>query len=641
MFQAPRLIAIAASLALALPTWAQFTPAGPTITGTVGAQTLSAGTGTILSGGAISIASNGVALTMTGSSTLVNNGSILTAGTGRAIDSNAGTANLTITNNGLIRSLATDALRVNTAASSVWLTNSGTIEVTAGGQAIDWAAITTGSNRLDNLAGGVISAVGDDAVRPGTNGIVNNAGIISATPTGGVSPSGSDGIDVRTFSGIQISNSGLISGRHGIATDGANSASTITITNQAGGVIQALNGSGINIDGVFSTVTATVFNQAGATIKGGVLATATTGDGDGIDVDGILTLTNAGNILGLGAKGGGNNAEGIAAGGGSIVNLASGRIVGSTLLADAPSGDPTRAGNGILIDDSNGGNAVAATTISNSGLIQGVTGFAIKLIGNFANTITNLAGGLIQGAGSVPGSGAAIQTGNGDDTIVHAGSIVGLNGLAIDMQGGRNTLVVQGGAASIVGDVSGGAGGTNNLLRFALGAGNGFAYSGAFSDFQTVELESGAVTLSGANDFGAAELRLAGGSLRIETPGDVAFHRLSLLDDALLDLAGVSSLTFDELGTVAGGKTLSFVDADAAQAYAFRFLGDLTGDGGFLALIGATTINGLAARYSFDGAYTLIAQASQVPEPAGLAMLGLSLVLLVASRRRASARTSG
>jgi hypothetical protein len=640
MSHAPRLMAVALATALALPSWAQFAPAGPTISGTVGAQTLAGGTGTINAGGAISIATNGVALTMTGTSTLINNGSILTTGSGRAIDSNLAGANLTVTNAGLISSLSSDAFRVNT-NSSVSLTNSGTIQVTNGGQAIDWAAITSASNTLFNLAGGVITTVGDDAVRPGTNGVVINRGTISATPTGGASPSGSDGIDVRTFSGIQITNSGLVSGRHGIATDGANSASTITITNEAGGTIQALNGSGINIDGVFTSVKATVVNQLGAIIKGGVLAAATAGDGDGIDVDGILTLTNAGHILGLGAKGGTNNAEGIAAGGGSIVNLASGRIVGSTLLADAPNGDPTRAGNGILIDDSNGGPAVAATTIINSGLIQGVTGFAIKLIGTFANTITNLAGGVIEGAGTRATSGAAVQTGNGNDTLVHAGTVIGHNGLAIDMQGGDNTLIIQGGAASFVGDVDGGAGGTSNLLRFALGAGNGFAYGGAFSNFQSVELESGQVTLGGVNDFSGAELRLAGGSLRIETPGEVVFHRLSLLDDAVIDLAGVSALGFDELGTVVSGKTLSFIDADASRDYAFRFLGDLTGDGGFLALIGATTINGAAARYWFDGSHTQIAQAlQQVSEPATVAMLGFSLLLLVASRRRASARAS-
>ncbi len=107
-----------------------------------------------------------------------------------------------------------------------------------------------------------------------------------------------------------MNNAGTITGRHGIATDGSNAGpSTFTVNNVAGGLIAALNGSGLNIDGPNATVTATVFNDFGGTFKGGVLAGATSGDGDGIDVDGVLTLTNQGDILGLGARGAGNNAR--------------------------------------------------------------------------------------------------------------------------------------------------------------------------------------------------------------------------------------------------------------------------------------------------------------------------------------------
>src|SRR5262249_45750352 len=102
----PRFIlsTLIAATALVLPrlSFAQFSPGPNPITGTTGAQTLSAGTGTINSGGAISITTNGVALTMTGTSVLVNNGTIQTTGTGRAIDSNSGTASLMLTNTGLI-----------------------------------------------------------------------------------------------------------------------------------------------------------------------------------------------------------------------------------------------------------------------------------------------------------------------------------------------------------------------------------------------------------------------------------------------------------------------------------------------------------------------------------------------------------
>jgi hypothetical protein len=128
--------------------------------------------------------------------------------------------------------------------------------------------------------------------------------------------------------------------------------------------------SGLNIDSVSASLTANVINQAGAIIQGCVLQIATEGYGDGIYVDVVLTLHNSGSVLGLGAKGAANNAEALAIGGGTIINDAGAKIVGSTLAADAPNGDPTRAGNGILADDSNGGDAVAATKVTNSGLIR-------------------------------------------------------------------------------------------------------------------------------------------------------------------------------------------------------------------------------------------------------------------------------
>ncbi len=311
-----------ATLILATPTWAQFSPApNPIATEQNAQRTLTSGTGTITDTGAIIINSGSVVpLLMSGTSTLVNNGTIRTLGSGRAIDSNSGAANLTITNNGLISSVSADAFRVNTAGSSVLLTNSGTIQVTNGGQALDWAAITTGSNELRNLSGGLIHARGEDAVRMGLNGRVNNAGAIESEITfnGAGEANGGDGIDLRTFTGIEIINSGSVFGRHGIATDGANGPPfSVSIINQAQGSLVGGNGSGINIDGVSANVVAHIVNELDAAIVGFVDAAASVGDGDGVDVDGLIDLTNSGDIEGNGARGAGNSIEGIAAGGGS------------------------------------------------------------------------------------------------------------------------------------------------------------------------------------------------------------------------------------------------------------------------------------------------------------------------------------
>ncbi len=266
--------------------------------------------------------------------------------------------------------------------------------------------------------------------------------------------------------------------------------SSITVNNNAG-TIYALNGSGINVDGVSTAVTANVTNASGATIKGGVFSNATEGDGDGIDVDGVLTLNNSGDILGLGSKGD-SNPEGIAAGGGSITNTSTGRIIGSALVADAPNGDTSKTGNGILIDDSNTGNAIAATAVTNSGLIQGKGGFAVKIIGTFADTITNNAGGTIRGSG-------AIMTGDGGDTVTNRGSIVGDNGQAIDLEAGNDSLVIEGASASITGNVSGGTG--TNTATITPGAGNTFSYAGSLSNFSSVDISTGNVILSGASTY--------------------------------------------------------------------------------------------------------------------------------------------
>lgn len=635
-----------AILLLAGPSFAQFNQAPNPLDTVVNAQrTLTSGTGTITSTGAIVINSGStVPLLMSGTSTLINNGTIRTFGTGRAIDSSSGGSNLTITNNGLISSVATDTFRVNT-NSAVLFNNNGTLQATNGGQAIDWANITNMSNVLNNSSSGRISAVGEDAVRLGRGGIVNNAGTISSTLTFDANgeANGGDGIDLRTFTGAQITNSGTVIGRSGIATDGANGPPfAVTITNKTGGSLIGGSGSGINIDGVSADVTATIINESGGSIRGFVDSAALTGDGDGIDVDGWINLTNAGVVEGNGARGAGNSVEGIAAGGGMIFN--SGSIVGRAL-----DGSSVPA-NGILIDNSDGGSAVASTYIQNDGSILGSNGFAIRLVGNFGDNISNA--GVIHSNGVV----TTIDMGGGNDSLLNSGSITrnlpGSGGLAVDLGAGDDFMTIQGG--EIQGDITGGSG--NDALQF--GTTDGFTYDGVISDFEAVFV-SGTVTLTGANTYsgttyvsrgtlelvGANRLNTAShlllnndGVLRLLDAGGANGQELaglSLISNATLDL-GLSSMTFELLESVAEGASLSIFDwsRDTSPDYAIRFAGDLSGSEMFLALIDATTVNGIRAVFSFDGAYTNVAP---VPLPAAAWLLLSGLAGVAAVRRRKGA----
>lgn len=629
------------------------------------AQTLDKNqSGTVSSTGSLTVAGSSVAVTVTGNGATLNNlGVIFQSGTGRVVRDNTGVSNLLITNGtdknstALMKAADADVIQMNKANASVTLNNYGSmlsLNASAGGnQVIDFNAITNGSNVVNNFAGAVMTAYEADAVRPGVNGVVNNSGLITSITTTG---SSSDAIDGQNNSGIVIFNSstGVITGgRHGI-TGGQKDASqdyTISINNEAGGLISANNGAGINIDGYNSRQLATIIN------RGSIIGNGVTGDGDGVDVDGLANITNSGLIRSLNAYSATELAysEGISIGGGTVIN--SGTIEGLVAAgnANALGRGITLAGNDIAGKPGSReglyGNAVI--TNQKGGLIYGQSDSAIVAVGAasaYTVNITNAAGAVIRGGGTTS---AAIKTGADNTVLINAGSIDGSSsGKAIEFGSAKNTLTVTGG--SIVGDINGGSGGQNTML-FSVGAGNTFAFSGSISNFNRVEVQSGLVVLTGVNTYAgstvlsggslqlvgasrlssASALQLNGGELQLLQAGTQGqtFASLSLTDNSSVLLGG-SSLTFNGLGAVVTGKTLSFTEA-ASGAYAFRLIGDVTHDASFLQLVSSTSINGLAVRYQFDGAYTGVAA---VPEPATYGMLlgGLGLMALVARRRKAA-----
>ena len=105
---------------------------------------------------------------------------------------------------------------------------------------------------------------------------------------------------------MQITNNtgGLIEGgRHGI-TGGAVDATvsfTMSVTNNAGATIQGDNGSGINIDGFNANEVVTVVNHGTITGNGHDIGDGADHDGDGVDVDGLVHLTNTGTIRSINA----------------------------------------------------------------------------------------------------------------------------------------------------------------------------------------------------------------------------------------------------------------------------------------------------------------------------------------------------
>lgn len=505
------------------------------------AKTLTTGnTGTVGTGGSLST-SAGTSVDITGTSgtvTLNNSGTIANTGTGRAIDNNTNGVSIVLNNDGTITSISSDALRLNKANSSLVLNNNGTIKVTgsgtSGGQAIDLrGADGTGTKVINNGSASnknaVISSSNDDALRPGSNTTINNYGTIISTgvvntkcPDSISACSGAasamDAIDAKLA--VTVNNWGTISGpRHGVTSDAG-----VNVTNYAGGQIIGRNGSGVGSDGVGTVVNyglisgryagaGNVYEHLGGSTG---YSTANNGDGDGVDIDGIASITNYGRIEGLGAggvdsSGFPNGADGIAAGGGTIINYAGGEIFGQS--------------KGILIDDGANGTSIAAqrgtatavggvATISNAGSIIGADSTAIGLVGDFADSLTNLAGGVIRGGTqsvrvdqlNSTTAAAAVQMGAGNDTVSNAGSIVGLNGLALDMGTGNDSLTVYT-SGTFGGLVDGGAG-TDSLTL----TGNGAGRFGNSQNFETLNVASGQWTVS-STDFSSGGSVASGASL--------------------------------------------------------------------------------------------------------------------------------
>ncbi|PPQ36609.1 Predicted extracellular nuclease [Rhodoblastus acidophilus] len=396
-------------------------PSGQTLTS---AQTLGDGqNGQVQANGAFAVSATGKTnvsgVTFTGGASTLTNAGAMTAiaasGNARVVDSAATLAagsRIAIVNTGSIVANTNDAIRINADLNgALTIDNSGTIvsgavdasgviSGTKSGQAIDLGALTSGAatTTITNRAGGLIGAADADALRPGANAAIDNAGKILGQS--GAGDSGDDGVDFQDAGYGAVTNeaTGLIEGaRHGVT-------GKLAITVHNSGTISGQLGSGVNMD---TTAGTTVVVNSG-TIAGHAAGST---DGDAIDVDYLLSLDNSGLIQATGTSSAGLS-EAVTIGGGTIVNEAGGQIVS--------------AQRAITVDDSNDGDAYAATTIANAGLIEGDNGEAIAIVDTFADTLIN--------SGTIIGS---VALGGGDDRIILNGG--GISG-TIDGGAGTDTI---------------------------------------------------------------------------------------------------------------------------------------------------------------------------------------------------------
>ncbi|MDB5687832.1 MAG: hypothetical protein JWR77_2421, partial [Rhizorhabdus sp.] len=273
------------------------------------------------------------------------------------------------------------------------------------------------------------------------------------------------------------------------------------------------------------------------TITGTWDGVATNGDGDGVDIDLIGSVHNYGTIQGLSAAGvdsGGqpNSAEGIAIGGGTIINEAGALISGG--------------GAGILVDDGSAGSAAGATSITNAGTIRGVAGSGIVLVGDFADTITT------------------------------SGAIAGGNGIALNMGAGDDTLNVASGA-SFTGTIDGGAG----TDRIALSGAAGGSFAGSIN-FETLQVASGNWLLSGTQAY-ANGIGVAAGATATGNAAVLGSNAIANAGALVFDQAANGSFA----GTISGAGTVTKAGSGNLTIGAQSYTGATNVAAGTLTLTGA------------------------------------------------------
>jgi hypothetical protein len=578
----------------------------------------------------------------------------------------------------------------------------------AGNQALNFTK-TTGSTTVDNLSTGVIWATAADTVRPGVNGVVHNDGFIysNAFYSGAgttYSGSSSDGIDAQTDSGITIVNgyttssantaeytgtvtmapggvntagvaltqSTIEGGRHGIT--GGNTAETggtvqyggytgdsvytMSITNNAGALIEGDDGSGINIDGfgiqnpngTFSTN-----ESVSVTNYGTITGSGQSRDGDGIDVDGDVIINNQGSIISKNASPEASDpansiefSEGVTVGGGSIVN---GSITNSTAMieGEVASGNTRAVGRGITlagIDHDVNDNSIPIesiyenSSITNNGLIKGDSESGIAVLGTtgggYTVTITNNATGKIVGNNTgvnedavIPASTTtqpSIPTGGElsgqslnqgaielDDTgnsyvINNYGTIEqdGASGVAVAMHGKSNVLNVYGG--SIGGDVTGDTA-IDSTMNIDPGTGGTFTYSHNISNFAVnINSDGNAGTVNFTGTIGnTGPTTVNAGKLDIS--GSMIHSATTVKSGGTLSGSGAAGgVTVNSGGTAAAGDSATVLAATQAASTSYQFsLTGMTVDGGstlsfdlYHAAPGTGTINNPAGGTMFN-----------------------------------------
>jgi fibronectin-binding autotransporter adhesin len=511
------------------------------------------GTGTLTmsatTGGNNYIEQGASALTLTNQSTIQGAGTI---GNGGLILANSGIVDGNVSG-------STNGLFLN---SSGGITNTGTLEATAGGT-LNMQTVTTNT-------GGNITA-------SGTGSVVN----FTSSVTGGTLNSSSGGIlqtaanDTANLSGVTIS-----------------TGSTYTTGNNTDLIISGTITNNGNLSIAAGANTALMELAANTTLKGGGTVTLSQGTGQALieQASAGLTLENFNNTI----QGAGTIGDGAL----TVLNDTAGKIIANTsgqTLTLNPSSTVTNLG---LLEATNGGTlAISGTTVTNTGANITANGGTVTFASTIINggTLNSSNSGLLETAangtatlnGVTISTGSTYSTGNNTDllvsgTITNNGNInvaatantalIGLNANTTLTGGGTVTLSQGTGAAVIQQQVTGlTLENVNNTIQGAGNIGNGGALTVQNDAAGKIIANTNGQTLALGTSGGVTNL----GLLEATNGGNLAIQSTTVANAGGNITANGGTVTFQS--SIINGGTLNSSNGGALQT----------------AVNGSSTLNGI------------------------------------------------
>ena len=490
----------------------------------------------------------------TGTATVSNTGNGTTTGiiSGAAFGIDAGTVTVNA-NTGTIEATANGIAIETGVGGTATVKNNGLI--TAGGVAIDAATVD-----VTNRASALIESTGTAraAIAATTVTVNDNAGFIKANADNSQAITATGDVTITSNTGTIQANGNL-----GKAINGAN----VTVSGNSG-TIEATGtvGTAIKSDG-----TATVHNS-GTISANGQSGVAISGSSD-VNVD---------NSNSIQATGQGGTAITSLLGKATVNNFTTGTITAERFTIHAFSTNITNAGvieatgsltsptvaiiaandvtvtsnTGTIRANADGGRAINGanvTVTSTAGRIQATGPGGTAILASGLATVANSAGGQITGGvtgihattlavtnalgATISGGTAGIQ---GSGTVTNAGTISGAKSVNFTGGAGTNTLILQTGSV-LRGDAGGSIGATNKLILQGQGAA-----SSNFKSFDTLD-----VNASGVWNLGAI--------------GGTSTIGVTAINSGVLDVNStlISQVTVNSGGALAG---LGIVSGDVAVA---------------------------------------------------------------------------